>query len=322
MMMFSVILNLLKIYTSFVISSLFKISFVWGYPSVLGIELTNNCNLRCPQCPSGAGILTRPSGFMSEELLEKIVKEFKGTIYSCMFYFQGESMMHPKFLNMLEKAIPLHPVISTNGHFLNSENCKSLAKLDCKKIIVSMDGISDATYNKYRVGGNFVLVREGLLRLDKELKKRNRNGILEIQTLVSSSNENEMDMIAAFAKQHNIRLRFKSMLLYSDEIELLPGISRYKRYKSEKGKLVRRGRLSNRCKRLWTNPVITWDGMVVPCCFDKDADYSMGNLNSQSFNEIWNGEKYIKFRHDILHNRAGIDICRNCTSSLPPGIRK
>ena len=75
MLTFSIIRNLLKIYTSFIISGLFKISFVWGYPSVLGIELTNNCNLRCPQCPSGAGILTRPSGFMSEKLLEKIVKE-------------------------------------------------------------------------------------------------------------------------------------------------------------------------------------------------------------------------------------------------------
>lgn len=318
--MFSGIRNLLKIYNSFIVSSLFKIPIVWGNPSVLGIELTNNCNLRCPHCPSGSGALSRPAGFMSEDLIEKIVNEFAGTITSSLFYFQGESMMHPNFFSMLEKAIPLHPVISTNGHFLDDESCKLLANLKCKKIVVSMDGITDASYNKYREGGNLTSVKEGLIRLNGELKKRGRNGILEIQILVSSANEAEMNLIAAFAKQHGINLRFKSMQLYSNDIEVMPGISRYRRYYSDNGKLVRKGRLSNRCIRLWINPVITWDGMIVPCCFDKNADYSMGNLNSQSFTEIWNGENYRTFRNKILHNRAGIEICRNCTSGLPPGI--
>ena len=52
--------------------------------------------------------------------------------------------------------------------------------------------------------------------------------------------------------------------------------------------------------RFWFNPVITWDGKVVPCCFDKDAEYVMGDLNQDSFREIWNGTKYRIFRKSIL----------------------
>ena len=72
----------------------------------------------------------------------------------------------------------------------------------------------------------------------------------------------------------------------------------------------------DRCARLWLSPVITWDGKVLPCCFDKDASYVMGDLNEDNFREIWTGTKYVIFRKSVLSGRAMIDICRNCTSGL------
>jgi radical SAM protein with 4Fe4S-binding SPASM domain len=71
---------------------------------------------------------------------------------------------------------------------------------------------------------------------------------------------------------------------------------------------------------LWINPVITWDGKVVPCCFDKDASHIMGDLNKRSFREIWHGKKYNEFRRSLLSKRKEIDICRNCTAGLK-GVR-
>jgi len=64
---------------------------------------------------------------------------------------------------------------------------------------------------------------------------------------------------------------------------------------------------------MWSGCVITWDGKVVPCCFDKDADHSMGDLNEQSFDEIWKGERFNEFRKKILKNRKSVEICRNCS---------
>jgi radical SAM protein with 4Fe4S-binding SPASM domain len=64
---------------------------------------------------------------------------------------------------------------------------------------------------------------------------------------------------------------------------------------------------------MWSSGVITWDGLVVPCCFDKDATHQMGNLAENSFHDVWKGPAYNGFRQAILKSRSEIDICKNCT---------
>jgi radical SAM protein with 4Fe4S-binding SPASM domain len=64
---------------------------------------------------------------------------------------------------------------------------------------------------------------------------------------------------------------------------------------------------------MWHSAVITWDGNVVPCCFDKDAKYSMGNVQTETFQDIWNNSKYNSFRANLLKSRSSIDICTNCS---------
>ena len=64
---------------------------------------------------------------------------------------------------------------------------------------------------------------------------------------------------------------------------------------------------------MWRGSVITWDGLVVPCCFDKDATHQFGDVSTQTFNEVWQSDKYNSFRNAILKSRKEIDICTNCT---------
>lgn len=64
---------------------------------------------------------------------------------------------------------------------------------------------------------------------------------------------------------------------------------------------------------MWRGSVITWDGLVVPCCFDKDATHRFGDVSTQHFKEVWKGERYNSFRQAILKSRKEIDICTNCT---------
>jgi len=96
----------------------------------------------------------------------------------------------------------------------------------------------------------------------------------------------------------------------------LPVRQEYRRYEFKEDRYAIRNRLADRCARLWFNPVITWDGKVLPCCFDKNADHIMGDLSEASFREIWNGPKYRIFRKSILSGRNLTDICRNCTSGI------
>jgi radical SAM protein with 4Fe4S-binding SPASM domain len=64
---------------------------------------------------------------------------------------------------------------------------------------------------------------------------------------------------------------------------------------------------------MWHSCVITWDGSVVPCCFDKDASHPMGSLQESTFKEVWNSTNYRNFRGKLLQSRNQIDICKNCT---------
>ena len=93
----------------------------------------------------------------------------------------------------------------------------------------------------------------------------------------------------------------------------MPKDPKYARY--EKTGLtykIKNGLLSH-CWRMWQGCVITWDSKVVPCCFDKDATYRLGELEKMTFRTIWHGEEYNRFRRLILRSRSNIDICKNCT---------
>jgi radical SAM protein with 4Fe4S-binding SPASM domain len=100
-------------------------------------------------------------------------------------------------------------------------------------------------------------------------------------------------------------------------VDWLASEKKYRRYlETPEGKLAIKSKFRNRCFRLWYNPVVLYTGEVVPCCFDKQGDYIMGDLNSSTFREIWKGEKLRAFRRQLLTSRRSIPICMNCTTGL------
>lgn len=289
-----------------------------GMPLAVGVELTNNCNLQCPECASGSGQMTRKRGYMDIGLFKRTMKELKPYLYNTNLYFQGEPMLHPGFFSFLEYSNDTQTTVSTNGHFLSDVNCEKIVKSGLDKLIISLDGIDQETYSQYRVNGNINTVISGIQRIAESRERIKSHLKVEVQFLVSRINEHQIPQVEEFAKKHKAVLRLKSMqVVEKDDIEKwLPMNGRFSRYKLKNGEYRIKNSFPNRCARLWFNPVITWDGKVIPCCFDKDAEHVMGDLNQDSFRDIWNGPKYRIFRKSLLSGRHMIDICRNCTSGL------
>jgi radical SAM protein with 4Fe4S-binding SPASM domain len=315
--------NLLKAGYSYLQSLVTRKSEIKGMPVSVSVELTNFCNLKCPQCLSGSGQMKRKQGFMEIELFRKVMQELTPYLYNVNLYFQGEPMLHPQFFTFLSLCNTTNSVVSTNGHFLSEENSEKLAGSGLKKLIISLDGIDQETYSVYRINGNAEKVVDGIRNITSARTKQNSSLKIEIQFLVNSFNEHQIPQVKELAKEVNARLRLKSMQII-DKSEIgswLPIDKRFRRYLLKDGEYVINNSLPDRCARLWFNPVVTWDGKVVPCCFDKDAEYVMGDLNTDSFSEIWDGPKYRIFRKSILTGRHMIEICRNCTSGLT-GIKK
>ncbi len=293
-----------------------------GMPVSVSAELTNNCNLKCPQCSSGSGIMGRKRGFMDPELFKKVMKELSPFLYNANLYFQGEPMLHPQFFSFIDSCARPYTVVSTNGHFLSEENSERLVRSPLNKLIISLDGMDQDTYSTYRINGKMNCVIDGLRNMTNAKKRYNSSLKIEVQFLVNRFNEHMIPQVRQLSKSIHASLNLKSMQIIKKEdiASWLPSIRRFRRYQVRQGEYVIKNSFPDRCARLWFNPVITWDGKVIPCCFDKNAEFIMGDLNNDSFREIWNGPKYMIFRKSILAGRHMTEMCRNCTSGLR-GVR-
>jgi radical SAM protein with 4Fe4S-binding SPASM domain len=283
-------------------------------PAAVSVELSSKCNLGCPECVTGSGLLTRRSEFMSYDLASMIASEFRDSALSVWLSFQGEPLMHPQFFSIAELFRGMNPVISTNGHFLDRETCIRLAESSLKEIIISYDGVSADTYSIYRAGGDHERVTGGIRRLAGITGKRRSAPKLTLQFLLHRGNEHEAGAAAAFAASVGAGFRTKTMQVLDNERAgfWIPSDRRRSRYVFSDGQWKITGIPTKGCFRMWTTTVITADGDVVPCCYDKNAGHVMGNIQSRTFREIWYGTRYRSFRDSVMQSRSLTDICRQC----------
>lgn len=312
--------NFLKLLIGFHYSRLIGKPKQFGLPVFVSIEPTTSCNLRCPQCPSGLREFSRPTGMLQNQLFEKIILQLKKELHSLTFYFQGEPYLNPDFLQMVAFANSnrIYTITSTNAHYLTEENAKQtvLSKLD--KLIISVDGITQDVYEQYRIGGKLDKVLEGTKEILKQKKILNSHEPHVVwQFVVFKPNQSQIEAVKKLGKEIGVdEVKIKTAQIYDFENghNLIPDIQEYARYrKNSAGKYEIKNKLLNQCWRMWQGCVITWDGKIVPCCFDKDAKYKLGNLEKESFKNIWYSPAYSNFRKSVLTGRNQIDICTNCT---------
>ena len=315
--------NALQVYSSFQVSSFKKVAVHRGMPISISFEPTTSCNLRCPECPSGLRSFTRPTGMLKKALFESTIDQLASTLSYLTFYFQGEPYLHTGFLEMVNYASRknIYTATSTNAHYLTDEIAKATVESGLDRLIISIDGTSQDTYQSYRVGGNLDKVIEGtatLLKWKKKLKSKTPHVIF--QFLVVKPNEHQIPDVYALAEKlgvDEVKLKTAQIYGYQSGSDLIPTIEKYSRYKKKgDGTYEIKNELLNHCWKMWHSCVITWDGRVVPCCFDKDAHFVLGDLTKNTFEEIWRGDKYNEFRASLLRSRSEIEICKNCSEGL------
>jgi radical SAM protein with 4Fe4S-binding SPASM domain len=317
------LLNAAKVVSSYYYARQTKKATHWGLPIALSIEPTTACNLRCPECPSGLRSFTRPTGRLPEALFYKVIDELHPTLSYLTFYFQGEPYLHPQFTDLVQYAHQkrVYTATSTNAHFLTPNNAQKTVESGLDKLIISLDGTSQDTYQQYRIGGKLEKVIDGtknILYWRKKLKATTPKVIF--QFLVVKPNEHQIPEVYALAQSlgvDGVQLKTAQIYDYKQGSPLIPTIDKYSRYALQNdGTYKIKNALDNSCWRMWQSCVITWDGKVVPCCFDKDAHYVLGDLQQQTFKEIWQGAPYQEFRQQLLVSRSQIEMCKNCTEGM------
>jgi radical SAM protein with 4Fe4S-binding SPASM domain len=314
-------INAAKVLSSYYISKLTRKPVQWGFPVSISFEPTTSCNLRCPECPSGLRAFSRPTGMLKKDFFTDTIDQLHRDLLYLVFYFQGEPYLNPDFLEMVKYASSkgIYTATSTNAHYLTEENARRTVESGLDRLIISIDGTTQDVYQQYRRGGNLEKVIQGaknIVKWKKELKSN--KPFVFFQFLVVKPNEHQMDEIKNLAKEVGVdEVRFKTAQVYdyeNDPHQLIPTNEKYSRYKrNSSGSFTSKNKLPNHCWRLWHATVISWDGLVVPCCFDKDATHKLGDLKGKTFANIWHSEEYKHFRQQILISRKQIDICANCS---------
>ncbi len=314
------IANMLLVYFSYHYSKATTKPIQLGLPISIAIEPTTACNLGCPECPSGLKQFTRKTGNLKIEFNKKIIDQMADTLAYITFYFQGEPYINPDFLAMVKYAHSknIYTSTSTNAHFLDDKNARATIESGLDRLIISIDGATQEIYEQYRKQGELNKVIAGAKNIVKwKLKLKSKTPHVIFQFLVVRPNEHQISKVKKLAKDigvDEVKLKTAQVYDYENGNKLIPTNAKYSRYKQSKdGKYQIKGKQQNACWRLWHSPVITWDGHIVPCCFDKDAKHQMGKLNGVSFKEIWKNDQYHSFRNKVMKSRQNIDICKNCS---------
>ena len=298
-----------------------KFEEVSGMPLSLFIEPTNICNLKCPLCPTGNGLLKKKKGYMSLENYKKIIDKLGPTAFSVTLWNYGEPSLNKDFIEMIKyaKEKGLKVITSTNGIlFKNKENISKLLDSGLDELVLAVDGATNETYSKYRKNGDFKVLIDGINELS-QLKKEKKSyfPFLSMQFIIMKENEHEVEEIQKLAKNLGVNeLILKTVFLFNDSAKAdkyLPLNKNYSRYINEE---KCKDSLIPGCDGLWTGININYDGNVTVCCFDYSENFIVGNILDDDFeNEIWNSEQMQKFRMVVWKDKNAIEMCKNCPTN-------
>lgn len=296
----------------------------WHYPRYMVIESSNMCNLRCPLCAVGRG-LSRPSGLMSLDLFKKILSQINWDIKMLNFAFAGEPLLNKEIFKMVELASErgYKSKIETNGMLLDNY-ISDIFMSRLQYINIALDGSNQDMLNKYRIGADFNKIISGINRLCSKRKSiRSQLPQITIQVLMMKHNQAYIDDIIRLARDLGVdTVRIKSLnlnmgldLSRQDKLFLadrfLPDDKEYRRYEGKKNKINFRHNLYPFCEYPLSSQVILWNGDVVLCCLDFNANFVIGNIKDNSLKEIWESYLVRKWRSQAI--RRSLPLCKNCS---------
>jgi MoaA/NifB/PqqE/SkfB family radical SAM enzyme len=281
------------------------------YPRAVVIEPVNVCQLECPLCPTGAGKLNYDPMMMSLETFKRVIAKvpFAKTI---LLHKAGEPFLNPDVLSMVRHAADqkMEVIVSTNFSFTRPDQFfDDLVNSGLHRLVVSLDGASQESYAKYRIGGSYELVIANIKKL-VQTKICLGQGRPEIvwQFLVNRFNEDEIETARKISQQLQIQFDVRPMDISDNlpDVELDGSIEDRKNYWIGKNKKYICDRYnesfrypvySGLCPNLFSSVVITVDGKVLPCCEVWDKGSVFGDLLSvDSFGDIWFSQEYVQSR--------------------------
>lgn len=305
----------------------------WGMPTILQVEPTTRCNLKCRVCPSGYG-LDRASGDMDLGMYRRLVDELRDYLLAILFWDWGEPFFNPCSYDMIRYArdAGIRVICSTNGHlFAEPGHARRVVDSGLDVLVFSVDGITQESYQRYRAAGKLETVLTGVRNVVAEKRRRGaETPVVNLRFIVMKHGERELPQVPGFA--HSLRVDVLTLRKFypvpdperrspyeGESVRLAPEEVKYQfpKLQGEGCRPVRVRR--NPCRNLWNCPTIHWDGTVCSCFMDYRESRPLGSLRRQSFSEIWTGAPYRELRRNFRKKWRELPLCSVCASGFEGG---
>ncbi len=273
-----------------------KMFHVAPFPLFLDIEVTSTCNLKCPFCATTYLGDSMKKGFISEELVKKIIDEgAKEGLYGVKFNIRGEPLLHKqidKFVKYAKDAGFVDVYFNTNALLLDENMAMRLIEAKLDRISISAEGYTKEVYEKYRVGSNFDTVLNNIKNLQTLKKKLGvEHPKVRIQTVLLDELKDTIDEYTKFWSS------------FADEVAYLD----YKEMAEKKKDKVAMWA----CPQLWQRMAVWWDGTMLPCNHDDFAHMSLGNAKEMTVKNAWKLIDKYRQAH-VIGNAHTISSCNGC----------
>lgn len=278
------------------------------YPKYFTIETTNNCNASCIMCPKGQRG-TKSLQLMSDALFDKIVEEIKAYnnwIEMICLNSDGEPLLDRKIAFKIKKLKDIgikHVNISTNGALLSQEKIGELLDSGLDDIRISIDGYTEETYEKVRLGLSYRAVKENVLSLIRMRNETKNNMEIRIRMVELDENIDERDEWLRY---------WKSQVKENDRVQIMP-MHTWSGKIAEEDKTRIEYYSDKPCVSVFSSCTINYDGIVQLCDSDIAQQQVMGDVNYQTIQEIWQSEQFETIREWHANaKRNNIAICQGC----------
>ncbi len=273
---------------------------VRGRPYVVVVDPINACNLRCPLCPTGLRTQGRRSQPIAWQEFVRVIDELAPFAYKVNLFNWGEPLLHRQLPEMIQYAHRkgLATSLATNlSLVLDDERIKQLLLSGLDFLSASIDGACQTTYQRYRQGGDFELVKDNLHRLVSIRRRLGRTTPrIEWQFIRMQHNQDDIPKARALAKSIGVdRFRVIDAVLPFDRTEDQQLANSWQpRHKA--GHRARRRSPRRTCPFLYRYVVVNPDGGVSPCCRVYGVQNDFGNVGQSTFSDLWNGSSYTAAR--------------------------
>ncbi|MDQ7822805.1 MAG: radical SAM protein [Candidatus Eremiobacteraeota bacterium] len=277
------------------------------FPSVVLLDTTSHCNLRCSMCVHRT--MKRKRGVMAWDLFTKLIDEIAledPTVRVWMVFF-GEALIlrrrKPSIFDMLAYAKRkglTDVVLNSNLNILEGDDPYRLIESGLDAIYVGIDAATAETYGKLRVGGDFNRAVRNVERLIEAKRERasEKPGVF-VQFVEMDSNCHEKDDFISYWTARGAQVKIRPKVSWGGLIEA--------------SNLVMGPEERWPCYWAMRTMSVTDAGKVVTCAVDLDAAFIAGDVTLSSMKQIWNTTlKDLREKHEAGLFSELPGICRNC----------